>query len=506
MPLSAADPRPEQPVGEPVADVREADRLGVRVGVYRLLEEIGRSPVASVWLAERADGHFEREVALKLLHPPPEAAAGNLPALAWTERMATERKLAARLEHPHIARVFDAGVDVRGRPYLVTARVLGSDLLLHAHRRRLAARARLALLLQACAAVSHVHGLHWAHGRLKPSNLRVDDEGNVQLLDSGLSRLLAGWRPRHPGGPEGGPAARYEAPEQRQGVAPSVAQDVYALGVLLRELMAEAPGAGPQRNDLQAVVERATAPGAVQRYATVAALAEDVLCLAEHRPVQAAPAGRAHTTALWARRHRLALAGAMSALALLAAVGAVSWQQRGQAKALDARDRLARAFMAEALPPGSQDLQHWQAALMRARQGFEGRPVLRGQVLAQLAVSGRAMSQPEETLRVLTEAHGLLQSVARADDPARLGAAAELASQQLLNGVPEAAGPAAASAEKALAGCLDESARCASVRASAHFTMSLVARAKNDPAGQRLALELQAREQAAASRLTAPGD
>jgi serine/threonine-protein kinase len=431
--------------------------------------------------------------------------------LAWTERMTAERKLGARLEHPHIARVFDAGVDARGRPYLVTARVLGADVIRHARRRRLPAAARLSLMLQACAAVSHVHGLRWAHGRLKPSNLRIDDAGCVQLLDSSMARLLAGWRQRGPGGDDqarGGPdaaASPYVPPEQRQGAAPSVAQDVHALGVLLGELMADAPGVGPLKGDLQAVVERATAKDPLARYETVAGLAADVRNLIEHLPVLAAPAGRAHGAALWLRRHRLALVAGTCAVALLAAVTARLWQQHVQAQSLDDRDRQARAFMDEAFPRAGRDAQRWQAALVRARQGFEGQPTLRGQVLAQLGVAGRAIGQPEGALQVLGEAHSLLQRVARADDPARLGAAAELASQWLLNGKPETSGQATAWAQQALAVCRDASAGCAKTRASAYFALSLVARARNDTDAQRQALERQARELAEARRL-APED
>jgi hypothetical protein len=84
MPIAAADVSPDQPTSEPPADLPEADRLGARVGVYRLVESIGRGPIATVWLAERDDGHFEREVALKLLHPPSEAGACSAPVLAWT--------------------------------------------------------------------------------------------------------------------------------------------------------------------------------------------------------------------------------------------------------------------------------------------------------------------------------------------------------------------------------------------------------------------------------------
>jgi hypothetical protein len=482
MPLTGTDLLAETPAAEPRAEPREGDRPGDHVGVYRLLEEVGRTAVASVWLAERADGHFEREVALKVLHVPRDGA-GAPPTLAWTERMLAERKLAARLAHPHLARVFDAGVDARGRPYLVTSRVLGSDLIQHAQRRNLPAPARLALMAQACSAVSHLHGLQWAHGRLKPSNLRVDDDGCVQLLDTGMSRLLAGW--------------------QQQGAAPSVALDVVALGVMLRELMAQAPGAKPLRKDIQAVMARAVAEDPVQRYPTVDALMADVHCMAESRPVAATRHDRPHAAGLWLRRHRTALGLGAALSAGLMAVTGWSWQQHQQALKLDDRDRRARAFVVEALPPAERNAQRWQAALTRARAGFEGEPALRGQVLMDLGVAGRALGQPEGALQALAEAHALLQRVTRADDPARLAAATEWASQGLLNGRPEAAATVSAWAEQALQSCRQESARCALARASAHLTLSLLAQARNDTRAQQQALERQASELATARRLAA---
>jgi hypothetical protein len=482
----------------------DVDQPGDRIGVYRLVSEVGRNSTGSVWLAERVDGHFEREVALKLLHPPAGHASSTTP-LAWAQRMAAERKLAVRLEHPHIARVFDAGVDSRGRPFLVTARALGNDLIQHAQRRRLKASARLALMLQVCAAVIHVHGMQWAHGRLKPSNLRIDGNGRVQLLDAGISRILAGWRPREgsaeiregrAGGPDGGAGI---------GPAPSVAQDVHALGLLLRELMADAPCATCLRRDLDAVVSRAIAQNPMWRYGTAQDMAADVQRLLDQRPVSAAPAPLGHRLHLGFRRHRLSMAIGAGVLLVLTAVVSLSWREHRQTQALAERDQQARNFLEEAYALPMRDARHWQAAVVRARQGFEGQPALRGQVLARLGVGGRDIGQAEGALQVLAEAHALLQRVARADDPARLGAGAELARQWLINGAPDDVGPATALADDALARCREESARCASVRASAHGALSLLAKARGDSDLQRQEVQRQALEEALQARLERGG-
>jgi hypothetical protein len=188
------------------------------------------------------------------------------------------------------------------------------------------------------------------------------------------------------------------------------------------------------------------------------------------------------------------------------AVAGWSWQQHQQAQRLDDRDQRAAAFMAEALPPAARNAQRWQAALTRARGAFEGEPALRGQVLTALGVAGREIGQPEGALQALSEAHALLQRVTRADDPARLTAATEWASQGLLNGRPEAAATASTWAEQALQSCREDSARCALARASAHHTLSLVAQAGNDTRAQQQALEHRASELATASRLAPAGN
>ncbi|MBS0448479.1 MAG: protein kinase [Proteobacteria bacterium] len=150
---------------------------GERVGAYRLIRQIGHGGMGSVWLAERADGSFERRIALKL------------PRLTWMEglaaRMARERRIGALLEHPHIARMYDAGIDEQGRPYIAMEYIEGQPIDVHCHERSLSIRERLELYLQVIRAVAYAHGRLVIHRDLKPcSCVRGSRRRNCSALPS----------------------------------------------------------------------------------------------------------------------------------------------------------------------------------------------------------------------------------------------------------------------------------------------------------------------------------
>src|ERR1700730_2699244 len=146
-----------------------ASKAGDEVGPYQLIRKLGSGGMGAVWLAERFDGAYQRQVALKL------------PRLAWAqglaERMRRERDILAALEHPHIARLYDAGLDAQGRPYLALEYVEGEPIDCYVKRHKLPVRARLALFLQVAEAVAHAHGRLVVHRDLKPSNILVNGEG-----------------------------------------------------------------------------------------------------------------------------------------------------------------------------------------------------------------------------------------------------------------------------------------------------------------------------------------
>ena len=230
------------------------------IGPYRLLREIGQGGMASVWLAERADGLLDRRIALKLPHP----GWGDAPFIPLTDRMARERNILASLTHPHIARLYDAGLTAEGQPYLALEYVEGVPIDRYAADRGLPLRARIELIVQVARAVAHAHARLVVHRDLKPSNILVDAAGQAHLLDFGIAALVDAQQGDAQQGdaqqgdalPAAGPlpesangssaprqfAGRaltpdYASPEQIRGDAIGTASDVYSLGVVLFELL-----------------------------------------------------------------------------------------------------------------------------------------------------------------------------------------------------------------------------------------------------------------------------
>ena len=224
---------------------------GERVGPYRLKRELGRGGMGSVWLAERADGAYQRQIALKL------------PRLAWgaalAERMARERDIGALLEHPAIARLYDAGVDEHGRPFIAMECIDGLPIDHYCKRHQLGTAARLRLYVQVVRAVAYAHGRLIIHRDLKPGNVLVDAQGQAHLLDFGIAKLLLD----ESGISEIGltqdngrmMTPHYAAPEQITGKAMGVQADVYSLGVTLYELLTGVLPHVPKRQTLGAIEE-----------------------------------------------------------------------------------------------------------------------------------------------------------------------------------------------------------------------------------------------------------
>jgi len=207
--------------------------VGRRVGSYRVLSLLGQGGMGSVWLAERADGLFARQVALKLIHP-------VLIGTQVTERFAREREILASLSHPNIARLFDAGFTDEGQPFLALQYVAGSPITAYCDEQQLTLQERLQLFLQVLSAVQYAHAHLIIHRDLKPSNILVTGEGEVQLLDFGIAKLLTAGDARETeltllGGRALTPD--YAAPEQIAGGPITTAADVYTLGVILYELL-----------------------------------------------------------------------------------------------------------------------------------------------------------------------------------------------------------------------------------------------------------------------------
>jgi eukaryotic-like serine/threonine-protein kinase len=207
---------------------------GRRIGAYQVLREIGRGGMGAVYLCSRVDGAFHKQVAIKIVRP-------ALASATLIRRFHQEREILASLDHPNIARLFDAGTTEDGMPYFVMEYVEGQTIDSWCNERKLNVSERLELFRLVCSALQYAHQKLVVHLDLKPGNILVTSEGIVKLLDFGIARLL------QPHGKEGAPTytmtllqgmtPEYASPEQVQGKPISTASDVYSLGVVLYELL-----------------------------------------------------------------------------------------------------------------------------------------------------------------------------------------------------------------------------------------------------------------------------
>jgi serine/threonine protein kinase len=290
--------------------VRIERHSGERLGAYELLRPLGAGGMAEVWLANRADGTFEREVALKIPH------LRNIPA-QMKERFARECRILATLETPNIARLYDAGVDATGAPYIAMEYVQGQPLVAWCDVRELDTPARIRLFIQVLDAVGYAHRRQILHRDLKPSNILVTDQGEVRLLDFGLARLLRADTDGSPLTQAWGHALTpaYASPELLRGDPVDFHSDVFSLGVVLHELLTGMrPGQQPTRvlpSALRDTIAKALAPHPADRFADVASFAEALRCYDTETKALA------HLGFFWTRPRLIA---GYAALALVVAV------------------------------------------------------------------------------------------------------------------------------------------------------------------------------------------
>lgn len=317
----------------------DAASAGLVLGPWTLERPLGRGGMGTVWLASRSDGRFSGHAAVKLLHPSLAEGEGAV-------RFRREGEVLARLTHPGIARLYDAGVTTYGQPYLVLEFVDGEPLDAWCRSRSLPTAARLTLMDQVLAAVAHAHRHGVVHRDLKPSNLFVTHDGVVKLLDFGIAQLADDGSDDAPSQPY---TPRYAAPEQVHGGVVTTATDVFALGVVLHEILdgpvptpdaaggaVHAPLPPSVPRDLAAIVGRAMQPDPSARYETVAAMADDLRRYRMHEPVIARAGGAGYRARRFIRRHR---PGFVSALVVAGAlVGSAVLNARQAAEAERQRD------------------------------------------------------------------------------------------------------------------------------------------------------------------------
>jgi serine/threonine-protein kinase len=454
-PLPSAAPAPEQ-----------------RIGPYRVVREIGRGGMGVVVLAERADGHFEQQVALKLIRR-------GMDSDRIVRRFLRERQILARLQHPHIARLLDGGVTDDGLPYLAMEYVDGQPLTDYCAVRRLPLEARLHLFMTACRAVQYAHRNLVIHRDLKPSNILVaeDTEGRpqVKLLDFGIAKLL---HDAGSGAPTHSPTLatrtgfvamtpEYAAPEQVQGEAVTTATDVYGLGVVLYELLA---GRRPYRferrtpseiervicdvdpvppstalasdedsgtrtrterpasrralqGDLDTICLKALRKEPERRYATADALADDLHRFLTTHPIQARPDTVGYRLGKFIHRHRPQVVAATAAAVLLLGVSllyainlnrALDRAQRETARASEIHTFLTDLFLVNA-PDSSAGAVITARELLdrgtaRISADLTGQPDLRASMLEVLSEAYNNLHLTDPAEQLTREALAIRQS------------------------------------------------------------------------------------------------
>ncbi|MBX9401989.1 serine/threonine protein kinase [Lysobacter sp. BMK333-48F3] len=384
------------------------DRIGTRLGPWRLVRKIGQGGMGIVYEALRDDRQYEQRVALKCVR-------AELSSPRLSEALQAERRHLARLQHPNITPLLDGGVDPQGHPWFALQYVEGEPIDRWCDRRGKTLRDRVALLGQVCDALAYAHAQGVLHQDLKPSNLLVTEEGRVQLLDFGLAAPLSLSTET-----QAAPLALtpgYTAPEiVFRGAAPCIASDLYSLGAVIAQLLtgvapsrsllaqasqwlaAPSPGASAERlvhaaataapqtvanrnlpgnralvrqvsGDLAAIVERCLHADPAQRYRSADELGDDLQRWLQQRPVRARDAGRLYRAGRFLRRHRLAL-GLAGVAALTAAIGsgATWWQAyrvEREAQATLAVSRLFEETLGSATLSGLSDTPFSSNALLR---------------------------------------------------------------------------------------------------------------------------------------------
>ncbi len=345
----------------PVPPAESAGELaaGARLGSWEIVREVGQGGMGAVYEARRAEGDFARRAAVKVVRP-------EIATASFLRRFQMERRILAGLDHPHIARLLDAGATSSGLPFVVLEFVEGEPLLEHCRARALGMAERLQLFRQVCAAVEYAHRRLVVHRDLKPGNILVTPEGIPKLLDFGIAKLL---EPETGPGPEGTGTLfklmtpEYASPEQFGGGPITTATDVYSLGVVLYELLTAQrpfrfdtsepheiariiheqepskpsarvtqvehdPGAGTPppkklarrlRGDLDNIVMMAMRKEPERRYASVQQLSDDILRHLEGLPILARKDTVGYRTSKFIRRHRAGVAAAALVAAALAA-------------------------------------------------------------------------------------------------------------------------------------------------------------------------------------------
>lgn len=461
-------------------------RVGGSIGPYKLERMLGEGGMGQVWLAQRDDGLYQRRVALKLLRP--GLADPNLRL-----RFTRERQILARLEHPHIARLLDAGISSDGQPYLALEYVEGQPITDWCRDKDVPLDQRLHLFQQICRALSHAHANLIVHRDLKPSNILVTPLGEVRLLDFGIAKLLdtPDNLPEHTRTGVRAFTLHYAAPEQLLGEPVTTMTDVYALGMVLYELIADGRPyrlkrqsdaeweeailhADPQRpsmllqrmaeeakggehaqplrkraravaGDLDNIALKALSKQPEQRYASAEALAQDVQRFREGKPVFARPQRLGYRFGKYVRRHRWALLTAvLASVVLSSALGIVAWQARSamaQANRAQAMQDFVVGLIGQAgsaTATGQLDLRLLlDGGLLRVDRELVHQPEARAELYGVIAQLRIGIGDYAQALQLLQRQSRLIAGLENPPPGLRLTAAADTGRAYRLLGHPQ---------------------------------------------------------------------
>ncbi len=431
---------------------------GRMFGPYRVVRLLGQGGMGSVWLAERSDGLFARQVALKLVH-------ASLANRTLGARFARERNILAALDHPNIARLLDAGVTDDGQPYLAIEYVDGMPLTTYCDSKRLTVRERIGLIMQVLTALRHAHQNLTVHRDLKPSNILVTEQGQARLLDFGIAKLMTEGEAQASDLTEIGGRAltpEYASPEQIAGQPVNTSSDLYSVGVLLygllsghrpydltrdsrgalEEAVLSAEPARPSQRELTREIAdaRATTPGKLaqtlagdldtitlralkknpaERYATADAFHQDLQRHLAGQPVLARPDSPAYRLRKFIARHKGAVAFAVFTGFVLLVTTGISIRQ---ALVAGEQSRLARIEAQRA-----QAVQEFLLDVFKANSVLQPDPLRAQQTTARelLDVGAQRISEglkdaPEAQTQVLDTLADMYYQLGLFDDAARM--------------------------------------------------------------------------------------
>ena len=442
----------DDPIAARIADAAAATVPGepARIGPWRVCGVLGEGGMGVVLLGERDDGQFTQRVAIKRLR----GFAGK----DTRERLLRERRLLAQLDHPHIARLLDGGTTPDGEPYLVMQLVEGRQLSAWASESAPTLRQRVVAMLKVCRAVHHAHQHLIVHRDLKPDNIMVRADGEPALLDFGIAKLFdatdgAGGTATHHMTPA------YASPEQLAGRPVTTASDVFALGVVLYELLsgARAPrgdgaideehgvpppsramaggrdDANAVRGDLDRIVRKATRRDATERYSSAEALAADLAAWLDGLPISAAAPNWRYLAGKYVRRHRAGVAITVVALASILALSLLLWRQNlatdasriataREAATADAAALFLQGLFAEIDPmrhPGRRlgAIELLDIGRERLDAMVDARPTLRASIALRLAELYGNAGRPDRALELARSAQA---AISGNDVPAEL--------------------------------------------------------------------------------------